>query len=54
MDDLFAQLDSKDKAAQEESAAILKDADLNAVADTLEYAPKGDASKNRFKARQVR
>lgn len=53
MDDLFAQLDSKDKAVQGESAAILQEADLNTFADDLDSAPNND-SKNRFKARQVR
>lgn len=52
MDDLFAQLDSKDKTVQEESATILQEADMNAVAESLDSAPKND-SKNRFRARQV-
>jgi OTU domain-containing protein 6 len=53
MDDLFAQLESKDKIAQETSAEILKDASLDSVADSLEQEGKKD-SKARFKARQVR
>lgn len=40
MDDLFAQLDSKDKTAQETSAEILKDANLDSVADNLERAKR--------------
>lgn len=52
MDDLLAQLDSRDKTVQGESAAVLKDADLNAVADSLDSASKKDG-KNRFKARQA-
>ena len=53
MDDLFAQLDSKDKAAQETPAEILKDASIDSAADNLEKESKKD-SKARHKARQVR
>lgn len=53
MDDLFAQLDSQDKGAREQSAAILQGSNINAVADDLDSNGKKD-SKSRFKARQVR
>lgn len=52
MDDLFAQLDSKEKSAQQQSAEILKDANIDSVADDLEKEDRKD-SKSRFKARQV-
>lgn len=54
MDDLFAQLDSKDKTAQETSAEILKEANLDSVADNLERDEENKKdSKAKFKARQV-
>ncbi|KAI0695925.1 cysteine proteinase [Cytidiella melzeri] len=53
MEDLLAQLDSRDKAAQEQSAEILKDASLDSVASNLEKESKQD-SRSRHKARQAR
>ena len=52
MDDLMAQLDSKDSAVREESATVLQEMQVNAVAQELDSAPKKD-SKARFRARQV-
>ncbi|KAI0341719.1 OTU-domain-containing protein [Trametopsis cervina] len=53
MDDLFAQLDSRDQTTQETSAEILKDASIDSVADDLDSAAKKDP-KARHKARQAR
>lgn len=53
MDDLFAQLDSKDGAVRHESATVLNEMQIDRVADQLESAPKKDG-KARHKARQVR
>ncbi|KAI0093613.1 cysteine proteinase [Irpex rosettiformis] len=53
MDDLFAQLESKDRATQETSAEILKDANIESTVDNIEKENKKD-SKSRFKARQAR
>lgn len=49
MDDLLAQLDSKDKTVREESASIIQDVQLNQAA---ENTTKLD-TKSRFKARIV-
>lgn len=53
MDDLLAQLDSRDGAAQQQSAAVLHGMNIQEVADDRTAAPKQD-SKARHKARQVR
>ena len=52
MDDLLAQLDSKDEAVRQESATVLNEMNINQVANELDNAPKKDG-KARFKARQV-
>ena len=52
MDDLFAQLDSKNETVKQESAAVLSEMNIDKVADKLDSAPKKD-SKARHKARQV-
>lgn len=52
MSDLLAQLDSRDKAVQEESAAVLNEMHLDEKVDQLEAKPKLNA-KSRFQARQV-
>ena len=52
MDDLLAQLDSKDDTVRKESATVLNEMQINKVADQLDSAPKKD-SKARYKARQV-
>ena len=53
MDDLLAQLDSKDEVVREESVTVLKEMQINEIAQKAEEAPKKD-SKARHKARQVR
>ncbi len=53
MDDLFAQLDSRDGAVRHESATVLNEMQIDKVADQLESVPKKDG-KARHKARQVR
>ncbi|KAI0646983.1 cysteine proteinase [Trametes meyenii] len=53
MDDLLAQLDSKDESVKQESATVLNEMQIEKVADQLESAPKKD-SKARHKARQAR
>ncbi|KAJ6496633.1 hypothetical protein C8R47DRAFT_349375 [Mycena vitilis] len=53
VDDLLAQLDSRDETVQQESANVLNDMQLNEQADEIEAASKQDA-KSRFKARQAR
>jgi hypothetical protein len=50
MNDLLAQLDSRDEIVQQESANVLNEMNLNQQANKLES--KQDA-KSRFKARQV-
>lgn len=52
MDDLLAQLDSRDQNVQAESANVLNEMNLNAQADLIEASSRQDA-KSRFKARQV-
>ena len=52
MDDLLAQLDSKDEVVRHESATVLQEMKVNEVANDLDNAPKKDR-KARFKARQV-
>lgn len=52
MDDLLAQLDSRDQVVQTESANVLNEMNLNAQADSIEASSRQDA-KSRFKARQV-
>jgi len=52
MDDLFAQLESKNEVAQQQSAEILQGAGIGSVANDLETSKKD--SKSRFKARQAR
>lgn len=53
MEDLLAQLDSKDQVVRQESATVLQGMKVNEVANDLHNAPKKD-SKARFKARQVK
>ncbi|KAI0637043.1 cysteine proteinase [Trametes polyzona] len=53
MDDLLAQLDSRDESTRKESATVLNEMQIGEVADKLESAPKKD-SKARHKARQAR
>ncbi|KAJ7046735.1 hypothetical protein C8F04DRAFT_207845 [Mycena alexandri] len=53
VDDLLAQLDSRDETVKQESANVLNDMQLNKQAHQLEGASKQDA-KSRFKARQAR
>ncbi|PPQ78090.1 hypothetical protein CVT25_015624 [Psilocybe cyanescens] len=53
MDDLLAQLDSRDQNVQAESANVLNEMNLNAQADLIEASSRQDA-KSRFKARQAR
>lgn len=53
MDDLLAQLDSKNKTVQAESATVINEMQLNDVANQIEKSSKTD-SKSRHKARQVR
>ncbi|KAH9484293.1 OVARIAN TUMOR DOMAIN-containing deubiquitinating enzyme 5 [Psilocybe cubensis] len=53
MDDLLAQLDSRDQVVQAESASVLNEMNLNAQADSIEASSRQDA-KSRFKARQAR
>lgn len=52
VDDLLAQLDSRDHVVQEESASIIKSMHLDERAQIMESSQKQDA-KSRFKARQV-
>ena len=52
MNDLLAQLDSKDEVVRQESATVLKEMEVNEIANDLDHAPKKD-NKARFKARQV-
>lgn len=52
MNDLLAQLDSRDRTTQEESAAVLNEMQLDKQAEELEGKPKQSA-KSRFQARQV-
>ncbi|KAG6832377.1 hypothetical protein H0H92_002645 [Tricholoma furcatifolium] len=51
MDDLFAQLDSRDQVSQAESAAVINE--VGARQERANTRPKQDA-KSRFKARQAR
>ncbi|RDB21035.1 OTU domain-containing protein 6B [Hypsizygus marmoreus] len=53
MDDLFAQLDSRDQTVQSESAAVINSVQRNQQERMIETHNKQDA-KSRFKARQVR
>ena len=52
MDDLMAQLDSKDEAAKSETATVVAEMQPDKVVEQAETAPKQD-SKSRHKARQV-
>jgi OTU domain-containing protein 6 len=56
MDDLLAELDSRDKTVQHESANVLmemQENQENAVADKAQSANKKQDSKSRHVARQV-
>ena len=53
MDDLMAQLDSRDQTVCRETATVLQEMQVNQAAEELDSAPKKD-SKARFKARQAR
>lgn len=58
MDDLLAELDSRDQTVQTESAAVLQEITVSQTVETVERPPsetqssKQDA-KSRFRARQV-
>ncbi|KAJ7097970.1 cysteine proteinase [Mycena belliarum] len=52
MDDLLAQLDSRDETVQQESANVINEMQINQTADASETASKQDP-KSRFRARQV-
>lgn len=52
MNDLMAQLDSRDKSVHSESAAVLTEMELNKQANDIDSRRKQDA-KSRFQARQV-
>ncbi|KAM5535222.1 hypothetical protein V8D89_011158 [Ganoderma adspersum] len=53
MNDLLAQLDSKDEVVRQESATVLKEMKVDELANELDSAPKKD-NKARFKARQAK
>lgn len=53
VNDLLAELDSRDQTVQAESATVLNEMQLNKQADQIDSSRKQDA-KGRFKARQVR
>ncbi|KAK7014903.1 OTU domain-containing protein 6B [Favolaschia claudopus] len=53
VDDLLAQLDSRDQVVAQESATVLNEMQLNQQAEQLETSSKQDA-KSRFNARQAR
>jgi OTU domain-containing protein 6 len=53
MNDLMAQLDSRDKTVQSESANVLSDMQINQQATAAEEARKKQDPKSRFQARQV-
>ena len=53
MNDLLAQLDSRDQNVQMESAQVLNEMNLNEKADKIEATTSKQDSKSRFKARQV-
>jgi OTU domain-containing protein 6 len=52
VNDLLAQLDSRDKTVQSQSAIVLNEMQLNKRADEAEVGRKQDA-RGRFNARQV-
>lgn len=52
MDDLLAQLDSRNETVAQESANVLNEMEINKQAEQLETTSKQDA-KSRFKARQA-
>jgi hypothetical protein len=52
MDQLLAQLDSRDETVKQESANVLNDMQLNQQAEQVEPTSKQDP-KSRFRARQV-
>lgn len=54
MNDLLAQLDSRDQTVQSESANVLNEMQLNKQADRIETASNIKDAKSRFRARQVR
>ncbi|TFK42624.1 hypothetical protein BDQ12DRAFT_676516 [Crucibulum laeve] len=53
MNDLLAQLDSRNQTVQEQSATVLNEMELNKQAARIEAQQKQDA-RSRFKARQAR
>lgn len=53
MNDLMAQLDSKDKNVQSESADVLNDMQMNKQVDLAEQAGQKQDPKSRYQARQV-
>ena len=52
MNDLIAELDSRDNTVQAESAAVLNDMQLNQQAQQIDISRKRDP-QSRFQARQV-
>jgi OTU domain-containing protein 6 len=52
VDDLLAQLDSRNETVQEQSASVLNDMELDKRADAIDSAQKQD-SNSRFRARKV-
>lgn len=53
MNDLMAQLDSRDKTVQSESANVLNDMQINQQTTAAEEARKKQDPKSRYQARQV-
>lgn len=55
VDDLLAELNSRDETVQRESATVLEEIQTRQQADAAQAAaPDKTGSKNRFRARQVR
>jgi len=54
MNDLMAQLDSRDKTVQSESANVLNDMQINQQATAVDEARNKQDPKSRYQARQVR
>jgi OTU domain-containing protein 6 len=53
MNDLMAELDSRDKTVQSESANVLNEMQINQQATAAEEARKKQDPKSRYQARQV-
>ncbi|KAF9246557.1 hypothetical protein BU15DRAFT_40326 [Melanogaster broomeanus] len=54
MDDLFAELDSRDQPVQQEPTTVLQDIRTNTIEEGTESGPKKQDSKTRHLARQAR